>query len=119
MQDVPCPGPRPLPVAPELWRAAGSAGLGAARSLDARSVADALRRLKAGSGTHSPSVAELERALPSVVQVDACFLSNPYATDAVMTRLRAIAPQRLGGLAAHEELMQFVAGTHGRVRQCW
>ena len=41
---------------------------------DERAVAEALRRLKAGSGTHSPSVTELERALPGVVQIDACFL---------------------------------------------
>jgi histidinol-phosphate/aromatic aminotransferase/cobyric acid decarboxylase-like protein len=64
-------------------------------------VAEALRRLKAGSGTHSPSVAELERALPGVGGVDACFLSNPYATDAVMSRLRALAPQRLERMVSH------------------
>jgi histidinol-phosphate/aromatic aminotransferase/cobyric acid decarboxylase-like protein len=68
---------------------------------DERGVAMALRRLKAGSGSHSPSVAELERALPGLVQVDACFLSNPYATDAVMTRLRAIAPTLLERMVSH------------------
>ena len=72
-----------------------------APALDERSVAEALRRLKAGSGTHSPSVAELERALPGVGGVDACFLSNPYATDAVMSRLRALAPQRLERMVSH------------------
>ena len=70
-------------------------------ALDACTVADALRRLKAGSGTHSPSVAELERALPGVVQLDACFLSNPYATDEVMRRLRAIEPRRLERMVSH------------------
>jgi histidinol-phosphate/aromatic aminotransferase/cobyric acid decarboxylase-like protein len=64
-------------------------------------VAEALRRLKAGSGTHSPSVAELERALPGVVRVDACFLSNPYATDAVMRRLQEIEPRRLERMVSH------------------
>jgi histidinol-phosphate/aromatic aminotransferase/cobyric acid decarboxylase-like protein len=68
---------------------------------DERWVAEALRRLKAAAGTHSPSVAELERALPGVVGVDACFLSNPYATDVVMSRLRAIAPQRLERMVSH------------------
>jgi histidinol-phosphate/aromatic aminotransferase/cobyric acid decarboxylase-like protein len=64
-------------------------------------VADALRALKARSGSHSPSVAELEHALPGVVRVDACFLSNPYATDAVMRRLRALAPRRLERMVGH------------------
>jgi histidinol-phosphate/aromatic aminotransferase/cobyric acid decarboxylase-like protein len=68
---------------------------------DARTIAEALRRLKAGAGTHSPSVAELERALPGVVQIDACFLSNPYATDEVMRRLRAIEPRQLERMVSH------------------
>ena len=66
-----------------------------ARALDEPAIADALRRLKARSGSHSPSVVELERALPGVVRVDACFLSNPYATGEVMRRLHALAPRRL------------------------
>lgn len=41
---------------------------------DERVVAGALRELKAGSGSHSPSVAEFERAMPGLVKVDACFL---------------------------------------------
>ena len=69
--------------------------------LDERSVAEALRLLKAGSGSHSPSVAEVERAIPGLVQVDACFLSNPYATDEVMRRLRSIAPAALERMVSH------------------
>lgn len=34
----------------------------------------------------------MERAIPGLVNVDACFLSNPYATGEVMRRLRSIAP---------------------------
>ena len=68
---------------------------------DERAVAGALRALKAGSGSHSPSVAEFERALPGLVQVDACFLSNPYATNVVMSRLRAIDPARLERMVSH------------------
>jgi hypothetical protein len=68
---------------------------------DERGVAAALRLLKAGSGSHSPSVAEVERAIPGLVEVDACFLSNPYATDAVMQRLRSISPPRLERMVAH------------------
>ena len=70
-------------------------------ALDACTVADALRRLKAGSGSHSPSVAELERALPGLVKVDACFLSNPYATDEVMRRLRRSSRRQLERMVSH------------------
>ncbi len=39
-------------------------------------------KLKKDSGTHSPSIATLLGALPEVkIDVDACFLSNPYATE--------------------------------------
>jgi histidinol-phosphate/aromatic aminotransferase/cobyric acid decarboxylase-like protein len=69
--------------------------------LDEHAVAAALGRLKAGSGSHSPSVAEVERALPGVVQVDACFLSNPYATEQAMSRLRAIGPRLLERMVSH------------------
>jgi histidinol-phosphate/aromatic aminotransferase/cobyric acid decarboxylase-like protein len=38
--------------------------------------------LKTKSGSHSPSIFELETMFPDVkIEVDACFLSNPYATD--------------------------------------
>jgi histidinol-phosphate/aromatic aminotransferase/cobyric acid decarboxylase-like protein len=68
---------------------------------DERSVARALRSLKAGAGSHSPSVAEVERAMPGLVELDACFLSNPYATEAVMARLRAIPPPLLERMVSH------------------
>jgi len=69
--------------------------------LDEHAVTDALRELKAGSGSHSPSVAELERAVPGLVKIDACFLSNPYATDEVMSRLRSVSPQTLERMVSH------------------
>lgn len=68
---------------------------------DERAVAEALARLKAGSGSHSPSVAEIERVLPGLVAVDACFLSNPYATDLAMMRLRTIEPRLLERMVSH------------------
>jgi histidinol-phosphate/aromatic aminotransferase/cobyric acid decarboxylase-like protein len=64
-------------------------------------VAAALARLRRAAGTHSPSVAELERALPGVVRVDACFLSNPYATDLVLRRLRELDPGRIERIVSH------------------
>lgn len=39
-------------------------------------------KLKHESGSHSPSIANLKEFLPDLqFKVDACFLSNPYATD--------------------------------------
>lgn len=39
-------------------------------------------KLKKESGTHSPSIATVLEKIPSIkIEVDACFLSNPYATD--------------------------------------
>jgi len=41
-----------------------------------------LHRIKNEAGSHSPSIATLARELPAVkIEIDACFLSNPYATD--------------------------------------
>ena len=38
--------------------------------------------LKLTSGSHSPSVITLKETIPEIeIKVDACFLSNPYATD--------------------------------------
>jgi histidinol-phosphate/aromatic aminotransferase/cobyric acid decarboxylase-like protein len=68
---------------------------------DEQAVGEALRALKAGSGTHSPSVGEIERALGGLVEVDACFLSNPYATDVAMRRLRAVSPAALERMVSH------------------
>lgn len=43
---------------------------------------DEILRLKDQAGSHSPSIFTLKQKLPQLdVQVDACFLSNPYATD--------------------------------------
>lgn len=41
-----------------------------------------LRLLKEEAGSHSPSIFTIKEELPQLkVKVDACFLSNPYATD--------------------------------------
>jgi histidinol-phosphate/aromatic aminotransferase/cobyric acid decarboxylase-like protein len=47
-----------------------------------------LAEIKAESGSHSPSVFTLGDRIPELqVKVDACFLSNPYATDLFISRL--------------------------------
>ena len=45
-------------------------------------------KLKSKSGTHSPSIANLKEYIPDLkFEVDACFLSNPYATDLFISYL--------------------------------
>ena len=40
------------------------------------------KKLKDEAGTHSPSIFTIKQKLPEIeVKVDACFLSNPHATD--------------------------------------
>ena len=53
-----------------------------------KELAETLKCLKAGSGSHSPSLSSLTERLPQLkIQVDACFLSNPYATDLFLQHL--------------------------------
>lgn len=45
-------------------------------------IAGKIKALKNNSGTHSPSINTFTEHIPEVkVKVDACFLSNPYATE--------------------------------------
>lgn len=57
---------------------------------DDLSLAKSLAQLKAASGSHSPSIATLRETLPTLkIKIDACFLSNPYATDLFMQELES------------------------------
>jgi histidinol-phosphate/aromatic aminotransferase/cobyric acid decarboxylase-like protein len=50
-------------------------------SPDEAVIAERLAELKAEAGSHSPSLMTLRKELPELeIGVDACFLSNPYAT---------------------------------------
>jgi histidinol-phosphate/aromatic aminotransferase/cobyric acid decarboxylase-like protein len=41
-----------------------------------------LTELKSNSGSHSPSLSQMQESLPDIsVEIDACYLSNPLATD--------------------------------------
>ena len=47
-------------------------------------------QLSAGSGSHSPSLETIRHAIPEIsVDVDACYLSNPLATDLFWTHFNA------------------------------
>ncbi len=48
-----------------------------------------LARIKREAGSHSPSVATILQELPEIqMKIDACFLSNPYATDLFLEYFR-------------------------------
>ena len=48
-------------------------------------IKDKFINLKKKSGSHSPSIFAIKKLLPEIkIDVDACFLSNPYATDLFM-----------------------------------
>lgn len=57
-----------------------------------------LNRIKQEAGSHSPSIETILRELPGVkLKIDACFLSNPYATDLFLDYFQrdVVATQRL------------------------
>jgi histidinol-phosphate/aromatic aminotransferase/cobyric acid decarboxylase-like protein len=50
----------------------------------------ALEEITAEAGSHSPSRFTLQDRVPEIaIEVDACFLSNPYATDLFIERLES------------------------------
>ncbi len=52
---------------------------------NSKELKEHLISLKKESGTHSPSIATISEVIPNLqITVDACFLSNPYATDLFM-----------------------------------
>ncbi|HLP51789.1 MAG TPA: histidinol-phosphate transaminase [Chitinophagales bacterium] len=47
-----------------------------------KKLAERFHQLKQEAGSHSPSIFTFKQKLPELdIKVDACFLSNPYATD--------------------------------------
>jgi histidinol-phosphate/aromatic aminotransferase/cobyric acid decarboxylase-like protein len=55
-----------------------------------RDLVDELQLLGSTSGSHSPSLAKIRRALPEIrIDIDACFLSNPLATDLFWTHFHS------------------------------
>lgn len=55
-----------------------------------RRVKEKYYELKNKSGSHSPSALLIQKEIPEVnLTIDCCFLSNPYATEAFMRRLKS------------------------------
>jgi len=49
-----------------------------------------IQSLNSEAGSHSPSLSTLYQAIPDLkIEVDACFLSNPFATDLVLDRIKS------------------------------
>ena len=47
-----------------------------------KEIVNKIKSLKSDSGSHSPSMLTIIKEIPAIkLKVDACFLSNPYATD--------------------------------------
>ncbi|MGX2983522.1 aminotransferase class I/II-fold pyridoxal phosphate-dependent enzyme [Helicobacter sp. 23-1045] len=54
-----------------------------------KNIAKKLYDLKCASGTHSPSIATIKKEIPQLqIKIDACFLSNPYATELFLDYLK-------------------------------
>jgi histidinol-phosphate/aromatic aminotransferase/cobyric acid decarboxylase-like protein len=64
-------------------------------------LAERIKRLKRESGSHSPSAWTLAKLIPELrLKVDACFLSNPYATKLFLMHFHreVIRPRKLRAL---------------------
>lgn len=54
-----------------------------------REIAQKMIELKNSSGSHSPSIFTIAKEIPQIrIDIDACFLSNPYATNLFMDYLQ-------------------------------
>lgn len=56
--------------------------------MNSEEIKQKLKLLKSESGSHSPSIETMLNEIPELkIKVDACFLSNPYATDLFMQKI--------------------------------
>src|SRR5262249_34917488 len=66
-----------------------------------QALVERIKRLKREAGSHSPSAWTLAKQIPELrLKVDACFLSNPYATNLFLVHLHreVIRPRKLRAL---------------------
>jgi histidinol-phosphate/aromatic aminotransferase/cobyric acid decarboxylase-like protein len=78
-----------------------------------------IKRLKKEAGTHSPSAWTLAQRIPELrLKVDACFLSNPYATKLFLMHFHreVVRPRKLRALLElYPSQNRFIAAKLGRV----
>lgn len=54
-----------------------------------KNIAEQMQKLKDASGSHSPSIYSMATRIPDLnIKIDACFLSNPYATELFLEYLQ-------------------------------
>ena len=82
-------------------------------------LVERIKRLKHEAGTHSPSAWTLAKLIPELrLKVDACFLSNPYATKLFMMHFHreVIRPRKLRALLElYPSQNRVIAAKLGRV----
>ncbi len=82
-------------------------------------VIERIKRLKKEAGTHSPSAWTLAQRIPELrLKVDACFLSNPYATKLFLMHFQreVIRPRKLRALLElYPSQNRVIAAKLGRV----
>lgn len=77
-------------------------------------VANNLKKLKDNAGSHSPSIFTLLDKLPSIkVKIDACFLSNPYASNLFFKFLK----QDLQDEKQFQNLIQYYPSQNSQIAQ--
>src|SRR5262249_46284260 len=84
-----------------------------------QAVAERIKRLKKEAGSHSPSAWTLAKLIPELrMKVDACFLSNPYATKLFLMHFHreVIRPRKLRALLElYPSQNRVIASKLGRV----
>jgi histidinol-phosphate/aromatic aminotransferase/cobyric acid decarboxylase-like protein len=84
-----------------------------------QALVERIKRLKKEAGSHSPSAWTLAKQIPELrLKVDACFLSNPYATHLFLVHLHreVIRPRKLRALLElYPSQNRVIAAKLGRV----
>jgi histidinol-phosphate/aromatic aminotransferase/cobyric acid decarboxylase-like protein len=84
-----------------------------------QALVERIKRLKKEAGSHSPSAWTLAKQIPELrLKVDACFLSNPYATNLFLMHLHreVIRPRKLRALLElYPSQNRVIASKLGRV----
>lgn len=84
-----------------------------------QALVERIKRLKKEAGSHSPSAWTLAKLIPELrLKVDACFLSNPYATNLFLMHLHreVIRPKKLRALLElYPSQNRVIASKLGRV----
>lgn len=75
-------------------------------------IAAKMRELKQNSGSHSPSIFTIAKQIPEIkIKIDACFLSNPYATDLFMQEVANLDAKNL------RDILEFYPSQNGVIAE--